>query len=277
MDERSQNLSRVAGGRETYDARRLNDTLAGARFGRALAVGVIDSTNTALFELARSGEPEGLVLVSEEQLAGRGRLGRKWVSPKGKSILMSMLVRASVEPQRAGLLNAVAGLAVVDAVQAECGIEVDLKWPNDIVAYGKKLGGILTDAGTDREGRQFWVVGIGLNVNWSAGDFPQEIADTATSLSIVAGAGFDRTALAASIARFFGDGVSELESSRETLLARYRKALKTLGKKVRVELPNETIVGVADDIDDSGDLIVITDRGERRLVLAGDVFELRPA
>ncbi|MER3521875.1 MAG: biotin--[acetyl-CoA-carboxylase] ligase, partial [Acidimicrobiia bacterium] len=171
----------------SYDARQINEALRGQRFFRALVVEKIDSTNTALFELGRAGEPEGLVLLAEEQSAGRGRMGRSWTSPKGKSILMSVLARARVSSEDAGLVNAAAGLAVVDAVRDVSSLDTKLKWPNDIVFEGKKLGGILTERGSDREGRPFFVIGIGLNVEWRPEDFPPDIAETATALSIVAG------------------------------------------------------------------------------------------
>lgn len=275
MDRGLQNHTGRSGREESYDARRLNEALSGGRLGRVLVVDAIASTNSALFEAARAGEPEGLILLAEEQSAGRGRLGRSWVSPRGKSVLMSVLVRASIESGKAGLLNAAAGLAAIDAVRAEIGLSPDLKWPNDIVWEGRKLGGILAEAGTDREGGRFWVVGIGVNINWSPEDFPPDIADLATSLQIAKGNPVDRNSFVVHLVRSLGSVVEELESDSAALLVRYRRALDTLGRRVRAKLPAEEVEGLAEDVDGAGDLIVLTDSGERHRVTAGDVTEVR--
>ncbi len=264
-----------AGPEPDYEPRRLSEALFGCRFSRPLIVDSIGSTNTALYELARCGEPEGLVLVAEEQSAGRGRLDRRWVSPKGKSVLVSFLVRAGIDPQLAGLLNAAAGLAVREAVEAAAGISVGLKWPNDVVWEEKKLGGILTESGADRAGQRFWVVGIGLNVNWERSDFPHDIAETASSLFLASGSRMDRTALLAGVALSLDRLVGKLESDPGSLLEAYKAALTTLGRRVRARLVGEVVEGVAEDIDDKGDLVVATDSGERRGITAGDITELR--
>ncbi len=258
-----------------FQPRRLADALFGCRFSRPLVVDSIGSTNTALYELARSGEAEGLVLVAEEQSAGRGRLDRSWVSPKGKSVLASFLVRAGIDPSLAGLLNAAAGLAVREAVEAEAGVSVGLKWPNDLVWEEKKLGGILTESGVDRAGQRFWVVGIGLNVNWGRSDFPHEIAETASSILLASGSVVDRTALLAGIAVSLDRLVGKLESDPGSLLEAYKAALTTLGRRVRARLVGDVVEGVAEDIDDKGDLVIATEAGECRRITAGDITELR--
>jgi BirA family biotin operon repressor/biotin-[acetyl-CoA-carboxylase] ligase len=277
MNRRLQNHSDSGNTAHDYDVGRLNDALWGGRFDRVLAVEAIGSTNSALFELGRAGEAEGLVLLAEEQSGGRGRLDRRWVSPRGKSILMSVLARATIEPKIQGLLNAAAGLAVLDAVEAECGLSLRLKWPNDIVFEGKKLGGILSESGTDRSGRNFWVIGIGLNVYWTADDFPQEIVDSATSLSLIVDSPPDRDALVENLVKSLSAHISELETDPSTLVSTYRQAVSTLGTRVRAKLVAEDIEGIAEDIDEAGDLIVVTDSGERRRIVAGDVTEVRRA
>ena len=141
-----------------------------------------DSTNTRLQELANAGAKEGTVVISEEQTAGQGRNGRNWNSPKGEGIFLSMLLRPEFKPRYASMITLVTALAVCSAL-GKNGVErLFIKWPNDIVASGKKLCGILTKMSTDAEAIQYIIVGLGINVNQK--NFHPEIAEIATSLNL---------------------------------------------------------------------------------------------
>jgi BirA family transcriptional regulator, biotin operon repressor / biotin---[acetyl-CoA-carboxylase] ligase len=241
-----------------------------ARWREVRHVAVTGSTNADLAALATAGEPAGLVLVADEQTAGRGRLGRTWSAPPGSALTFSVLVRPSVPPARLGWLPLVSGLALVDAVRSTTGLAVELKWPNDVLVGAGKLGGILTErvGGTDAA-----VVGIGLNVAMSAEQLP---VPTATSLAVeLAGSTPpDRSDLLAAVLAAL-DGWLDRWESGEDLRGRFRAACATLGRPVRVDLPaGGTLTGTARDVDDAGRLVVDTDGGETA-VAAGDVVYVR--
>jgi BirA family biotin operon repressor/biotin-[acetyl-CoA-carboxylase] ligase len=209
----------------------------------------IDSTNRLAADLARNGAPDGLVVGADHQTAGRGRRGRTWESRPGASLLVSVVLRP-VPP----LVTLVAGLAAADACEAAAGVPVRLKWPNDVLSAsavtgrgrpGGKLGGILSELVGDAA-----VVGLGLNLGWA----PPGAA--------CLGPDVDRSALLdAWLAGLDGPG---------DVLARYRVRCDTLGRRVRVELPGETVEGVADDVDEEGRLVV-----DGRPIAAGDVVHLQ--
>src|SRR5215469_15381330 len=159
----------------------LRQRLKGSLFGKRIYhFFKTDSTNRVAFELGHSGEPEGAVVLAEEQTAGRGRAGHEWHSERTAGIYVTLLLRPKLAPVQAPLLTMTAGLSVHTAVEAVTGLVVDLKWPNDLMVRGKKAGGILTEMHADPGAIRFVVVGIGLNVNQER--FPGELANVATSL-----------------------------------------------------------------------------------------------
>ncbi len=228
------------------------------------------STNADLVAAALAGEPAGVVLVADEQTAGRGRLGRSWSAPAGSGLAVSVLLRPVVAPNRLGWLPLVTGLAVVDAVRDSARLAVGLKWPNDVVVGpdGRKLAGILAErvGGTDAV-----VVGVGLNVAMTADQLP---VPTATSLALELAPAEPPAVddvLAALLARL-GQRVGAWAGGDDQA-AEYRAACVTLGRDVRVELPARGVLdGRAVDVDDTGRLLV--DVGGRvEPVAAGDVTE----
>lgn len=256
--------------------------MSGSRFGRIVVVDRIGSTNTALYELGRAGEPEGLVMVAEEQTAGRGRLDRRWMSPRAKSLLVSVLCRPSVAEGRLGLLAAAAGLAAVESCEATGVYGVGLKWPNDLVWERRKLGGILIETGVDLRSEPFYVVGMGMNVRWEPDDFPPDIRDTAASLmQVVAARGgsgdvpLGRAELLVRYLSALERWVGVLERDAESLRRQYRSRLETLGSRVKADTPAGAVEGLAVDVDDAGDLVVETDEGRPVKIITGDVRELR--
>jgi len=231
----------------------------------------VDSTNRVTVDAARAGRSEGLVVVAELQTGGRGRLGREWVSPARAGLTLSLLLRPDVPPARRSWLTALVALAAAVAVSERSGLDVAVKWPNDLVVDDRKLGGLLAEVAGDAV-----VVGLGLNVTTRRGELPR--AD-ATSLALEGADATDRQPLLLAILRAVGASYGEwLRSGGETepLRSAYRPRCATIGRPVRVELPGgASVEGVAVDIDDDGRLVVDT-HGRRESFSAGDVVHLRP-
>jgi BirA family biotin operon repressor/biotin-[acetyl-CoA-carboxylase] ligase len=230
----------------------------------------VDSTNRYALDAARAGAGEGLVVVADHQTAGRGRMGRVWEAPPGASLLVSVLLRPARPPGDLHLCTAAAALAMADAIADVAGVAVDLKWPNDLFAGGRKLGGLLAEA--DLAGAQVRavVVGIGVNVAWD--EFPGELAGIATACNLEAGRPVDREDL---LTRFLEHLASRLDSDDGELLADYRGRLATIGKQVRVDFADGSVRGRARAVDDAGALVLDTDDGRTLKVAAGDVVHLR--
>ena len=238
--------------------------------GRVLEVHpVIDSTNSRAVELARSGIPEGAVVVAEEQTAGRGRLGRSWHAPRGSALLMSLLFRPPLAPPQAQRVTMVCSLAVARAIAEVCSLEARVKWPNDIVVADAKLGGVLTELGAGAAGLDYVVVGIGLNVNLDVSLLP-DLISPATSLSVELGRPVSRRDLLIRFLQRADDLYARLLDGWSPGAA-WRQALVTIGRDVTVGMPGETLHGVAEDVDEDGALLLRTADGTLRRVLAGDV------
>ena len=233
----------------------------------------IDSTNTKAQELAEKGYPSGTLVVADKQESGKGRRGRSWVSPSGTGIFMTLMIKPDINPNNASMLTLVAALAVAKAITSVTGEEALIKWPNDIVVNGKKVCGILTEAGTDLEsGRLEWlVVGIGLNLTSTAADWPPELADKAGSLYPGGPAPVPRAALAGAIARellALGPG--------EDCLDEYRARCFVPGHWVTVCTGSETYAAKALAIDAEGRLVVRRENGREEALRCGEVTT-RPA
>jgi BirA family biotin operon repressor/biotin-[acetyl-CoA-carboxylase] ligase len=237
--------------------------------------GDVDSTNRVLLELGRQGAPEGTVVVADHQTAGRGRLGRTWVAPAGSGLLMSVLLRPALAPEQLHLATAAVALAARAAVADVAGFEPGVKWPNDLVVGDRKLAGVLAEADFSGGGdAPAVVVGIGINLNWPAEGpegLPVDVALGATAANLVSGRDVDRDAVLTSLL----DHLAEQIGSWTAVASAYRRACVTIGRAVRIELPDETFTGTAADVSDDGHLLV--DIGMcLRTVTAGDVIHLRP-
>ena len=228
------------------------------------------STNADLLEQARAGAAEGLVLVAEEQTAGRGRLGRTWSAPPGAGLIFSVLLRpADVPPTRLGWLPLLTGVAVAAAVRDQAGVPASLKWPNDVLVGERKLAGILAEAHGDAV-----VIGVGLNITLSQPELP---VPTATSLLIEDAASTDRAALLAAILTELAGRYRAWRTDPESsdLRAGYLRWSATVGREVRAELPGgRQLSGTAEDVDDAGRLVLRTPGGLVP-VGAGDVVHVR--
>ena len=231
------------------------------------------STNDVAKELAARGAPEGTVVVADEQTAGRGRLGRRWVAPPSTCLLFSILFRPDLPLLKAPRLTMLCSLAAADAVKAVAGLEVGLKWPNDLIvtsgAGWRKLSGVLTETGVVGERVAFVVVGIGINVNVEPEALPS-LAPNATSILAETGRRVDRAALLAAILGGVESRYGRLQAG-ESPYAEWAARLATLGQRVEVSAGEEVLVGHAESVDEEGALLLRTPDGTLHRLLAGDV------
>jgi len=233
----------------------------------------IGSTNDVALELGHSEAPNGSVVLAEQQTAGRGRVGRAWHSEKSNGIYMSVLLRPAITPVEAPLLTLVAGLAARDAVAELSDTAPDLRWPNDILLNGKKIGGILTEMHAEPDRVLLIVVGIGINVNHET--MPADLRGTATSLRIETGKTHSRTELVVRVLhRLDGYYNQFLRQGAEPILRRFAEVSSFCeGKRVRVATAKETFLATTAGLEPSGVLRVRRENGKTEPVLAGDVRE----
>lgn len=237
----------------------------------------VGSTNELAASLSASKDlAPGTVIIADAQEKGKGRLGRRWLSPPGVNIYMSVILRPEMGPRDVTLLTLLSAVACAAAIRGESGIQASIKWPNDLMVSGKKIGGILTEVKTDPDRINLAIIGIGLNVNIEAAGFPKEIRDLATSLKAETGRRFPRSRIIVRILREMEYWFDVLETDgRKPLLAEWRRLSSTLGREVRVAAAGETIRGTAEEIDDEGMLIVRLASGVKKRISVGDVTVLR--
>ncbi len=258
---------------ESEIASRLQTKWAGRRLVFFESTG---STNPDAKRFAEEGAPHGTTVVADRQTAGRGRRGRSWESPAGRSIYFTSIVRPAFVPDKASMITLVMALSVAEAIQEVTGLPTGIKWPNDIVVNGKKVVGILTEMSMTPEMNeiQFLVAGVGVNVNQeSLEEFPEELRGTATSLKIESGRQFDRAALLAEILARFEESYETFERTVDLSGLRARYESRRVGRNavVRVLDPAGEYTGISRGITETGELIVEKESGERTLVYAGEV------
>ncbi len=231
---------------------------------------VTDSTNLDVRRAAERGSAHGFVAVAEQQTAGKGRRGRFWVSPPGENLYFSMLLRPRFTPDEASMLTPVMAIAVAQAARG-IGLDAKIKWPNDVVIGGKKVCGILTELFFQEENRFYVVIGTGINVNQVS--FPEEIRDKATSFFREKKELTDREALLAAVLHLFAEYYGRLEECRDLsgLRSIYESLLVNLHARVEVLDPQGAWRGVAEGIDDRGELLVRHEDGRLEAVFAGEV------
>jgi BirA family biotin operon repressor/biotin-[acetyl-CoA-carboxylase] ligase len=234
----------------------------------------IGSTSDRAKELAEEGAAHGEVVIAERQTAGRGRRGRTWASPPGKNLHLSVVLRPGLPPRRAPEITLVASVALCQAIR-EAGVEAGIKWPNDILARGRKLAGILTELAGEPEAVHWVVLGLGVNLNSRAEDFPEELRDQATSLCIERGQPVPRALFATALLARLEEWLDRhAEEGFAPVREAWRERSATLGREVRVESGGQELTGVAEDIDETGALLVRVGRRRERVV-AGDVQLVR--
>lgn len=249
----------------------LNSTRFGHQMEYRESVG---STNDLAKELARAGAPEGLAVFADEQVAGKGRLGRAWTTPRGSALAMTLVLRPDLPPYQAPRITLVAAVAVAEAVRQVTGLPAEIKWPNDLQLGGRKFCGILTEMEAEVERVLFLVCGVGMNVNLDAALLPETVRETATSLMAEGGSPVSRAPLARAILERFESVYDELLAGHfDWVLDRWRGMSNTLGREVRVQsvIGAPTLWGVAEDVDPDGALLVRDPNGQVHRVVAGEV------
>ena len=238
----------------------------------SLCYTTLDSTNETAKKEALADAPEGTVVVAEQQQQGKGRLERNWFSPPELGLWFSVILRPQIELVQASQLTFVSAVAVCQALRTVTGLSVMIKWPNDLLYRGKKLCGILTELGAEIEEINYLVVGIGLNVNQQAKDFPPEIRKTATSLALASGRSWQRVELLRAILEEYEKQYQiYLQKGFAQTLLLWRELNVTLGQEVTVSTREESFVGIAEDINEAGCLLIRKASGELETLIAGDV------
>ncbi len=235
------------------------------RLGRPIVrLGEVGSTNDVAGLLAAAGVAEGALVVADRQSAGRGRLGRPWVSPHG-GLWCSVLLRPARGPSR-GLLSLAVGVAVAEAAEAACDVRAGLKWPNDVLVEGRKVAGVLLEAAGGAV-----IVGVGVNVIIPAGALRADIGPAATSLHLASGRPVDRDRVLAALLDRLTAWYEAWGAGGGQVLEAWRRRDVTAGRRAVVSMPGETLEGVAEGIDGDGALRLRLSTGEVRRVMAADV------
>jgi BirA family biotin operon repressor/biotin-[acetyl-CoA-carboxylase] ligase len=258
----------------------LRAALVGTRFpARLHHFPSLESTNTRLLEAAANGAPEGTLYLADEQTLGRGRGGHAWHSEPGAGLYLSVLAKPSLHLPEALWISLATGLAAKAAINTTTGLTIDLRWPNDLLFAGKKLGGILVEAAVEPNADatlRYAVIGIGININHES--FPPDLSPLATSLRLAAGHEQNRTTLLIAFLRALDFELTQLETQQPDLLARFTAASTwVVGKRVHV--PEQGgYTGITAGLDARGFLLVNADDTTQRTVLSGGVREeINPA
>ncbi|MFZ5826408.1 MAG: biotin--[acetyl-CoA-carboxylase] ligase [Bacillota bacterium] len=234
----------------------------------------VGSTNEVAKQLARAGGPEGLLVIADEQTAGKGRLGRAWSTPRGSALAMSLILRPALPPYHAPRITLAAAVAVCEAVREVAGLPAGIKWPNDVQIAGRKFCGILTEMEAEMDRVAFVVLGIGLNVHLKHDEMDPAFRESATSLAMAGAPGLRRAALVQAVMARLEEVYDHLTAGRfDRVLDRWRALSVTLGAPVRaLSVTGELVAeGLAEDVDAEGALIIQLADGSRRRVVAGEV------
>jgi BirA family transcriptional regulator, biotin operon repressor / biotin---[acetyl-CoA-carboxylase] ligase len=230
----------------------------------------LTSTNTLAMGLAADGVPEGTVVIAETQTSGKGRLGRKWISPKG-NLYLSVVLRPNIPIHKAPLITLTGAVAVASAIRTTSGLEAGIKWPNDILISGKKVCGLLTEMSAEQDRIRHIVLGIGVDVNMEMGELPPDVRSLSTTLAAEAGAKINRTALLQQVLRDLERWYQKFLANDGDVLDEWKKLNITVGNRITVSGAGEALNGLAQGVDSDGRLIVRLDNGTVRTLAAGDV------
>lgn len=230
------------------------------------------STNDVVEKLARDGLREGVVVFAESQTKGRGRLGRKWVSPARKGLWFSVLLRPDLRPQAATQLMVAAATSLARAIRQQSDLIPEIKWPNDLLIRGKKVAGILTELSAELDHIKYVILGIGVDVNLITADFPPELRKLATSLKIETGRSLPRGELAAAILRELDADYARIANRQFSVIAeQWQQFCSTLGRRVSIRIGDRVIRGLAESLDEDGALLLRSEHGHLERIIGGDV------
>ncbi|MBI2925208.1 MAG: biotin--[acetyl-CoA-carboxylase] ligase [Verrucomicrobia bacterium] len=250
-----------------------------ARLGKTKVIGrdlrvfqETTSTNDVIEKLARDGVKEGAVVFAEAQSKGRGRLGRRWLSPPRRGLWFSVLLRPKLRPQAVTQLTIAAATALTRALRSQTGLVPEIKWPNDVLLRGRKVAGILTELSAELDRVKHVILGLGVDVNLSAADFPAELRKSATSLKLEAGRSFDRAALAVEILRELDNDYARVCTGQfEVLAGEWEEQCTTIGRAVVIRIGERELKGRAESLDADGALLLRTEHGHLERIIGGDV------
>ncbi|HKO45099.1 MAG TPA: biotin--[acetyl-CoA-carboxylase] ligase [Pyrinomonadaceae bacterium] len=234
----------------------------------------LPSTNLEAARRATEGAPEGLCVVAAEQTSGRGRLGRQWLSPKGAGLYFSVVLRPTLPHSSWPLLTLMTAVAVHDALLESCGLQTDIKWPNDIVAGEKKLCGILAET-VETAGGSAVVMGIGINLTEHS--FPPQLQSVATSIQGISGLSVDYELVLQSLVKNLATQYEKFQTNPAGSLAKDWCARSSYcqGKRIRVTDGNGTFEGVTKGLETDGGLVVELDNGAQKVIRAADISSVR--
>lgn len=253
----------------------LSGTLSTDRFGRVVhKYEQVKSTQDAAKELAENGAPEGTLVLAEEQTGGRGRMGRGWVSPQGKGIWMSMVMRPNVPIHCAPQLTLLTAVALCRSLKRVTGLPIGIKWPNDLLIHGKKLSGILLESAAEDERLKYIVAGVGISVNLSKQDYPEELLEKATSLRIEAGQPFNRSTI---VAQFLKEWETLydlfLQEGFRAIAALWESLSVTIGQPVRLITPQGELEGTPIGLEESGAIRILRADGTTTAIFSAEMGE----
>ncbi|MDD5170467.1 MAG: biotin--[acetyl-CoA-carboxylase] ligase [Syntrophales bacterium] len=231
-----------------------------------------DSTNRRAKELAAANVAEGTLVIAEEQTQGRGRLDRQWFSPAGQGIYMSLIIRPSLFPAQATRMVLLTAVAVAEALIDTTGLDVMIKWPNDILVRGRKLAGILMEVAMEMDAIDYMVVGLGVNVNIGEDQFPEVFRGQATSILMETGRPFLRLQLLRRILESFEHHYRLFqEAGYDPIVQRFRALTDIVGRQISVQTINGSFSGEVMDFDPDGFLVLRDNKGDDIRIYSGDV------
>ncbi len=230
----------------------------------------VSSTNTIAQEMAISGAPEGTVVIAETQTSGKGRLGRKWISPKG-NLYLSVILRPDIAMHKAPLVTLMGAVAVASAIRKKCRLDPGIKWPNDVLLSGKKVCGLLSEMSAEQDRIRYLVLGIGVDVNMELRALPADIEAVSTTLAREAGKEIDRTLFLRHLLRELDSWYASFLANEQDVLREWMSLNMTVGSRVQVSGAGRIVEGLAQRIDSEGRLVIRQDDGSIQTVAAGDV------
>lgn len=240
---------------------------------KILAFGDIRSTNEYAKRLARSGEPEGCLVIAEHQTRGKGRLNRFWYSPGGQGLWFSIILRPDIEIKKSSLFALLAAVSVSQAIETVTTLKTELKWPNDILVHGKKMCGILIESDLTREKLDFLVMGIGINVSQKKKDFDHNLRNRATSLFIETKYSPNRIKLLIAVLHSLESYYEKLKSGQVAeILDSWLLKCRHREKPIIIHQGHYECEGIFEGVDEYGRMVLRTSDGNTQIVASGEVF-----
>ena len=232
----------------------------------------VESTNHLALQRGYTGAVEGTLILAEYQTAGRGRHGRIWHSPHGSSLLSSLIFRHRLLPNQIGIPSLMGAVSIAHAIRELVKLPAMIRWPNDVLVCGRKIGGVLTELDYDQNKQPFFVLGFGVNVNIISAGFPLSLRSSATSIQLELGGDISRVSVLRTILHHLEDNYSRLKCGRTaTIIDSAINLSATIGKDVQLEALEGSFNGIADGIDADGRLILRDQSGRLRVFSSGDV------